>query len=179
MSEDESPQVSDDTPLPQVRDAYNRANKRASELEGQVAGLEQMKRENAMLKAGVDLSSPLGTLFLDGYKGELDPDAIKTAWSGLPSAAAAPTPSPETEAPDPEALRRQQEREALHNGSVAPGSEPPADPVDAAYKVFHDGMKRGMSRDRAAPAAIDVMLKAAMDGDERMIYDPQRYRDTH
>ncbi len=44
---------------------------------------ENAKKENAFLKAGIDLDSPLGKMFAKGYDGELTVDALKTAASAV------------------------------------------------------------------------------------------------
>ena len=44
------------------------------------ARLAEVERKAALLEAGVDTKSPLGSLFADAYKGDLTSEAIKEAW---------------------------------------------------------------------------------------------------
>lgn len=169
------PTVDDSTPLPEVRGAYNRASARVAELEGQVAGAEQAARENVFLRAGVDLDSPLGKLLFDGYKGEMTKEAVVAAWAGIQPAEA--TPPPAEEGQPNEAIERQERHEALVNGSIAPGTEPDPHPMEEAYRIFHAGMKKGRSREKASRPALEHIVAAAANGDERVIFDPVRWRE--
>lgn len=169
--------VDESTPVPQVREAYNRAQARAAELEPLASRVPQLERENALLRAGGDPDSRVGRLLLsDDTVDWTEREAVAAAWTEVsPTAPPAATPSPaETERPDPEAIARQERREALNNGHTAPGSEPSPHPWDEAHQVFRDGRDRHLNRERAAAPAYDTILQAAVDGDARVIYDPRR-----
>lgn len=68
----------------------NRARQHLRETEKKLKGLSaeaeegrKAKRELAAMKAGIDLSTPVGELFAKGYDGEWEPEALKSAWSTL------------------------------------------------------------------------------------------------
>jgi hypothetical protein len=50
---------------------------RARRYDEAQAALPALKRENALMRSGVDLESPLGQLFVKGYDGELTAEAIR------------------------------------------------------------------------------------------------------
>lgn len=50
---------------------------RAKQFDQAQAALPALQRENAWLKSGLDLESPVGQLFVKGYSGEFTADAIK------------------------------------------------------------------------------------------------------
>jgi hypothetical protein len=59
---------------------------RAVRFDHAQAALPALQRENAMLRSGLDLESPLGQLFLKGYDGEYSAEALKAeaAKYGIP-----------------------------------------------------------------------------------------------
>lgn len=56
----------------QLREAANRGSKYKAEA-------ENLRRENAFLKAGIPADDPRMSYFVKGYEGELDPQAIQKA----------------------------------------------------------------------------------------------------
>ena len=56
----------------QLRDAANRSGKYKAEA-------ENLRRENAFLKAGINADDPRMSYFVKGYDGDLDPQAIQKA----------------------------------------------------------------------------------------------------
>lgn len=49
------------------------------DLRKQLAEAEEVKKELAFVKAGIDLTSPMAKYFVKGYDGELSPEAIRLA----------------------------------------------------------------------------------------------------
>ena len=68
--------------IKELRDAADRGREAMQER-------DQLKREMAFMKAGVDTDSKAGQLLFKAYDGELDTEAIQAEWQEL-----APTPSP-------------------------------------------------------------------------------------
>lgn len=168
--------------LPQVREAYNRERARAAELETQLAEAQAAQRENAFLRAGVDLDSKAGSLVAKAYDGELDTEAIRTFASDIPGAlrGQAPPPTetapPPNDGPTPEELEAARVEGALNGGGV-PAGQPPDKPLgldmmDAAFGAQGGGRVRpasGMS-DRAVAAGVQVILNRAVAGDPEAVY---------
>lgn len=166
-----------------LREAHERATARAAELETQQ---EQLARENAMLRARVDLDSPVGQLFARGYEGEASTDAVRAAWEALgvttPAAPAGeaggapPAGQPADDGPTAEEQAAQQARQALtQGGSTPPGEEPSPEPWEAAYAEREAALKSGTPRDTADGRVLDRIFDAAGRGDERVLYDHERY----
>ena len=142
------------------------------------------KRENAFLRAGVDVDSPQGKLLMKGYEGALEVDAIKAyrdeifpAATPAAEPAADPTPDP---APDPdpyaqETAGAQAMRDALA-GQGAPGqidTDPPAkNKVDETYEAYYADRRNGVPQDRATLGAIDRFIVAAAEGNTDVLLDP-------
>jgi hypothetical protein len=190
MPDDAQPTIDENTPVPQLRDAYGRAHARATELEPLAARVPQLERENALLRAGGDPDSRVGRLLLgDDEVDWTDRTAVQSAWAEVaPAGQPAPTPPPEgengngsqpppdgTERPHPQAsaeeLARQERREALRSGSTAPGTEPSPHPWDEAFEIRNDALRHQRPRDQANALAVDHILEAAVAGDERVLYD--------
>lgn len=161
---------------------------------------EAMARENAMLKAQINVDSPLGAMFATAYRGELTTEAIQKAaleigaWKpaevtpttpttdqGQQAPPAAPgTPAPVTQTYDPvEAAARMLAAGGTTSG-VAGGETPPPVPQDVmakAYEEYTDLVMRGRASDDAAIAVFGAKLKAAAEGDQSVIFDPARDRE--
>lgn len=65
---------------PGLREKARKADKLEHELAERDAQAASMAKENALLKAGIPLDTPFGEMFADGYKGEIDPEAMKAKW---------------------------------------------------------------------------------------------------
>jgi hypothetical protein len=76
----------------------------------------QAKRELAAMKAGIDLSTPVGTLFAKAYDGEWEPDALKSAWAKLGVSASSSGQQQDDGASDAEKAQRAAERQAAMEG---------------------------------------------------------------
>lgn len=146
--------------------------KDARDTQSRAANLE---RENAMLKAGVDLNDPKGTLFSKGYDGDLTPDKIREAAVsfGILEASTDPDDTVTEEPPDTplepgEESLPDQQRE-LARGAAQPGETPAPDPYDAAAKIHKEALESGAQEKEAIGAAINSVVNAAHDGDQRVI----------
>lgn len=170
----QDPNDGDESPaIRQLRDALNRANAKNAELEQAVAGSTVIVRENVMLKAGVDTSTPVGKFFADKYDGELDEDAVKAAAAQV-GALKLDTPTTPTITPDEADQTR--ERQALAADAQPGGLPPDEDPVEAGYAAYHERLKKGQTREQAAPEVFGRLIAAANSGDPRFRFDPQTWR---
>jgi hypothetical protein len=150
---------------------------------------EATARENAMLKAHVDISTPIGQMFLSAYQGELTTEAIQAqaaevgAWKApaeTPPPATTPTPQtpgqPQSQTYDATeaALRMlaQQGTAGTAGGTETP--PPPADPIKESYDEFSALVARGRTREDAAIAVIGAKMKLAAEGNPAVLYDPER-----
>jgi len=185
MSNTETPPVVDSDGNPPndiraLRDAAEDGKKARREA-------DEAKRELAFLRAGVDLDSPLGKMFVKGYDGDLEPEAIKTAYAEIVPAAAPPAAAPPERTPltpeqqaagfiDPS--QQQQHRDgAFGNGTPTGASEPQSkNPIDAAYERFHEMGRQGATMQERQEEALAIFFKAAMDGDSRVMFDPQAWQ---
>jgi hypothetical protein len=189
--ENEVEEVNEHTPLEQVRAAHRRATARASELETQLADLPRLTRENTAMRAGIDVESNIGQLFVNSYTGDVTSEAMKEAFDALGVTPAAPPASQETppsengsnEAPTQEELDEMRRRGALRGESTPPGGEPGKPLVDEMYEVFHANLRQGMDRKRAGAGALQILMAAAADPSdprhEQAIYDPERWAQEH
>ena len=142
-------------------------------LRAQAAEAEAAKREIAFLRAGVDVDSKLGQMFVKSYDGDLDVDKVKSEWAEI-----APQPATEVVVVDPSEQRQTQERVSL-----AADTEPPAqfagkNPKRAGVEEFHRlQTEEGYGRDEASVQFFDKVLTAAVNGDERVLWDAQAQAD--
>ena len=147
----------------------NLANLRKAADEGKAARaeLEQMKRQMAFVKAGVDIDTKLGQMLLKTYDGELDTEAIKaeaTEVGAIKTAVA--TPEPEGPVVDGNETR---ERQDLASNAGSPSTLDEANPMDVAMKNFETSRGNGLTREDAAGSAYFEILKAAQAGDKRVL----------
>lgn len=140
---------------------------------------EQLKRELAFAKAGVDTDSKIGSMLFKTYEGDLtDVAALQAEWSELNPAAkqAPPDPSadPET-APTPEGFQdpsQQQKHREGTQGSGTPAGDTPKtgpDPYDAAFEAFHGN--KALPLEERQEGAVAGVLSAYFQGDKRVMFD--------
>jgi hypothetical protein len=126
-----------------IKDLRAKANK-ASEYEAQNAELAkkvaEMERTNAFRDAGLDLSNKLHLAASDGYKGEIDKDAI-TQWATDLGLAAPPV----QQVPEQE----QQAFQRLNQAQAGGDFPPPAPNQDQEMVAFMQGLNPGVI-DKAA-----------------------------
>lgn len=158
-----------DQNIKQLRDAAD-AGKAATEK------ALLLERENAMLRAGVDLDSKAGQYFAKGYDGELTAEAIKQEaedFQGALRGSTTPPPKEEgnEEKPDPTKQQETNERLDLQSGAGGPGAQQEPNPYDGALRDFTEAMASGQTRETASAAAFDRVLKAGIAGDKRVRLD--------
>lgn len=161
----------------ELRAAYDRAQEQIAAQQAQLEAGQAAQRELAMVKAGVDLDSPVGKLFAGAYQGDLEPEKIKAEWSKLGvTPGAAPTPEV-NDGPTAEELAAQQAAATVTSGGATPpGEEPPGDPWKDALATRQEALKRGAPSEIADSRAIDRVMDAAAKGDPRVNFDLQRWR---
>jgi ribosomal protein L12E/L44/L45/RPP1/RPP2 len=141
----------------------------------------QLQRENAMLKAGIDTDSDLGTMFVKAYDGDLNPEVIRAAWAKIAPAEKPAEPKPDDGEP-PAAEREgdkrfEEERHLLvASGSPDDGRPPDRDPRKTAVEAGQKALQEGKSRDEALAETFSALVAAAAAGDERAMWHPDRDR---
>lgn len=137
---------------------------------------EQLKRENAFLRAGVDVDSKIGSMLFKTYDGDLsDIDALRNEWSELqPHTQQQATTPPET-APTPAGFQdpagQQQHRETI-SGQGTPTGEAPTEtphPLDRVFEQFH--ANPSIPLENRQEAAMAEMLGAYFGGDKRVMFN--------
>ena len=177
----------EDANIAQVRQALDRERDRTRAARAEAAEAEQLRREVAFLRAGVDADSPLGQVFQKGYDGELDVEAIKTAWSAI-APAATPPPSSETPPPpeatptnDAQGLTPEQQAQLARDranlsDTTPPGGEPQTplgrDIMNAAFETQGGVRARPPSgmNDRALNAGFSRLFARANEDDPQAIF---------
>jgi hypothetical protein len=148
----------------QIRTAHERVKDNLDKERTKATGLQ---RENTALRAGIDVESPLGQLFVGNYDGDMTPEAMKTAFEALgvtgPSASETP-PAPTNDGPTPEELAEQRNRHLLHGEGTAPGQEPVGELwTGTVFPTFQASLAQGQRREVAFAVAVDKLFEAAMD----------------
>ena len=139
--------------IKELRDAADRGKKASQEL-------DQMKREMAFLKAGVDTDSKAGQLLFKAYDGDLDTDLIKAEAEELgilKDASPPPPPEPENSEAD---VRVAQERRDLVADQIAPENQTES-PYDAGHRQFREMLDAGRPKEDSAARFIHTVLEAA------------------
>jgi hypothetical protein len=149
-------------------EASQREDANLKRLREQAADAAAAKRELVFVKAGVDTDSRLGKLALAGYDGELTVEAVKTFATEI-GAIGAPPPAPAVTITDDERALAN-DRQALAGGRAEPAQDQGEHPTLAALKDFQARLERGSGRDNARAVALDKILTAAANGDQRVIY---------
>lgn len=166
----------DPTPADETPKGLRKAAK-----EGKAAKAERdaLRRELALVKAGVDTESKIGRLFATAYDGDLDVAKIKSEWaeiSGSVTPAADPIDVPAADDPDltPEEIASTAQRQALANGATPSSVPADIDPRVAASNRAQDVVAAGGTNDDALAVMADSLMAAAASGDKRVIV-PKRY----
>ncbi len=135
---------------------------------------EQLKRELAFAKAGVDTESKLGGMLSKTYEGDLnDIDALKAEWAELnPTQGSAGDEAP-SDAPVPEGFQdpsqQQQHRDQLAGQAAGDAPKETIHPVDAAFEQFH--ANKALPMEDRQEAAMAHVLGAYFQGDSRVMFD--------
>jgi len=150
-----------ETGIKELRDAADRGRKASQEL-------EEMKREMAFLKAGVDTDTKAGQLLFKAYDGDLDPDLLRVEAEELGILKGAdPEPVPEPEVTEAEAQVARQRRD-LVSDQVPPDTQTES-PYDAGHRQFKEMLDAGRPKEDAAAAFVSTVIEAASSGDERVL----------
>jgi hypothetical protein len=149
----------------------------------------QAERRLAFLEAGVDSSTAVGQLFIDGYKGELDPNAITEAADKVgalrqaPEPPAVPTEGQPNQPPGNNYSTLEAAAQMLAQNGVqgdVPGGarvpDPDPDPIERGFENYTKDVMAGRRRDDAATHVVFGILEAAAKGDERVLFDKDRDR---
>jgi len=155
---------------------------RAEALPGAQAERDLLKLENSALRAGIDLSTRQGEGWALTYKGDWEsPEDMKADYESYVGPTAQQAPAEATqEAPAAgaenfnsgmtEDLRKNQSGSAM-----PPGSTPPADPWTAAMEINKNLRESGAPPDAAQRGALAHIFEAAANGDERVIWTPEKH----
>lgn len=143
------------------------------QLKAQEKGIAEAaaaRRELAFLKAGIDTSTKLGTLFAKSYDGDLsDSDKLKAEATELGLLKAAPTEEAER-TPDNSST----ERSNLATGA-APDDGKGVNPRLAARSLAEAALKNGATFDEAGGTLVAELARAAMSGDQSVIIKGRAY----
>lgn len=164
MPDNDTFNTDDDTDDDESTPAIRQMRERIKQLEKESKDSSTLRKENALLKAGIDTNTPVGKMFAKAYDGELDVEAIKAAAAevGLVKADA----TTETDA-TVETDSSTAERSSLASGAM-PDDGKGADPKASAIKEAQDALQSGASFEVAAGSFVGRLAQAAMEGDARV-----------
>lgn len=159
-----------DTPIAELRAAADRGK----EAERKAAALE---RENAFIKAGIDVDDPRAKYFVAGYDGELTKDAIvaEATVAGVLTPPAPPAQENGEQEQQPEGGRRQPTQEELAQdtlqeqvtgGAAPPGKPAERDEMEVGWEKFSERRQREPVSEASAEV-IGRMLDLGVKGDPR------------
>lgn len=150
------------------RGTVNALTRRAEEGDKEKVARIAAEKELALVKAGIDTSTPLGKLFADGYKGDLTVEAVKASWAALGTQGEEPG-EPGTASTEEE-LAQQREREALGQGGTPPtGTQTLATAREQAMTRAKEGLERGLPHDDAMGVFVGSISTAALEGDSSVL----------
>ncbi len=129
------------------------------------AEAEQLRRELAFSKAGIDVDTPVGKMLFKAYDGELDKDTLTTAAREVGAIKDAPAHTEEL----PEAERNQRRERADLASESGTASINQKDPFRAAEDAFREAKKDGAPAHQAFGAAMAQIVEAHQRGDSRVI----------
>lgn len=130
----------------------------------------ELKRQLMFVKAGIDTDSRIGAMLYKTWEGD-DLESLKAEGQELGLFQAA-TRQQATR----EASGQADFRDAISAGRAPDAYETPTpDPMDTALREFQSELKKGSTRENAQLAAIDRILVAGVNKDERVIYNPRKY----
>lgn len=146
---------------------------KAKRFDENEAALAASKRENAMLRSGIDLESPLGEFFVKSYDGDpADADALKAKATelGVPFKTAQVVETSTETAAETTAPTGTAERSALSDGAPADTGED-KHPVQFAKEQFDRRIAEQAPIDAAQAEFVHTLAVAAMQGDKRVIVE--------
>ena len=148
--------------IKELRDAAERGRQASQEL-------EEMKREMAFMKAGVDTDSKAGQLLFKAYDGELETESIQAEWQELvPTPVPVEEPEPAQEIVDETDTQVAGQRQALAEDSVSVEATTQS-PYEQGFQEFQKSYDSGKPKDESVARFVHTVLEAAGQGDERVI----------
>ena len=142
------------------------------------ARADAAERKLAMVQAGIDISSPIGALFVEGYKGPTDLETLKAEAAKVPGLIVPATPAPTDEPPPPAEPTDQGDtdvRDTLHSGGMPPDNTP-ADPIKAAIDRGTETIEKGGDEEDGLVAGFRTLYEAGASGDDRALWSPEKHR---
>ena len=132
---------------------------------------KKLERENAMLRAGVDLDSKTGQMFAKAYDGELTTEAItaEAAEVGAMRKAAEPSPEPVTDTASSDEVADIEQMQAISSNSTTSDGVADRPPYELAREAYEASRKAGEPQEWAEAAALSQIMAAANAGDERVL----------
>jgi hypothetical protein len=163
--------MADDQPIEgQDEKNWKELRKQADEAKAAQAEMEQMRRELAFAKAGIDTESKLGKMLFKTYDGELTNDAIKAEASEI-GLFKEPEQQPRGEQISEDERAQSRVRSQLGNDAEA-GPGDGEDPYVQAKRAWDEARNDGDPADVAAGAYLSHILQAAHAGDRRVFIEP-------
>ena len=148
--------------IKELRDAADRGREAIQER-------DQLKREMAFMKAGVDTDSKAGQLLFKAYDGELETEAIQAEWQELvPTSAPVEQPEQAQDIVNEADTQVSQQRQALAEDSVSVEASTQS-PYEQGFQEFKTAYDSGRSKEDSAARFVHTVLEAASQGDERVI----------
>lgn len=131
----------------------------------------QLKRENALIRAGVDPDSDQAKLVVklvsdDDFTPETVKATLETLQSqfgGNPAPEPEPEPQPEQQLDDPRRQAAQQYGQTTQGIGDRIEEPPPPDPIDAGYAAFDAARKKGTSVEDAAHHVLGALVGDVME----------------
>ena len=150
--------------IKELRDAAERGRQASQEL-------EEMKREMAFMKAGVDTDTKAGQLLFKAYDGELDTESIQAEWQELvPTSAPVEQPEQAQDTVNEADTQVAEQRQALAEDSVSVEASTQS-PYEQGFQEFKEMYDSGSPKEDSAARFVHTVLEAASQGDERVLSD--------
>lgn len=163
---------------PQQRDELRDMRRAARRGNQEKARADAAERKLAMVMAGIDISTPIGALFVDGYKGPTDLETLKAEAAKVPGLIQAAAPPPADEPPPPPEPPDQGDtdnRDILHSGGIPPDNTPP-DPIKAAIERGTVRIEEGGDEVDGLVEGFRTLYEAGASGDDRALWSPEKHR---
>ena len=148
--------------IKELRDAADRGREAIQER-------DQLKREMAFMKAGVDTDSKAGQLLYKAYDGELETESIQAEWQELvPTSAPVVEPEQAQDNVNETDTQVAEQRQALAEDSVSVEASTQS-PYEQGFQEFKTAYDAGRSKEDSAAKFVHTILEAASQGDERVV----------
>ena len=148
--------------IKELRDAADRGREAIQER-------DQLKREMAFMKAGVDTDSKAGQLLFKAYDGELETESIQAEWQELvPTSAPVVEPEQAQDNVNETDTKVAEQRQALAEDSVSVEASTQS-PYEQGFQEFKTAYDSGRSKEDSAAKLVHTILEAASQGDERVV----------